>query len=768
MFPIPLAMQFFYVILAFLALLALCDLFIGVSNDAVNFLNSAIGSRIARMRTILIVASLGVLLGATFSSGMMTIARSGVMHPQYFAFATVMFVFLAVMVSDVLLINTFNSLGLPTSTTVSIIFELLGASTAAAIWTLMQKGGDASSFLGYLNTAKALAMISTILVSVVIAFFSGVIVQYLARLVFSFHYEGAYKKIGGIFGGFCLTAICYFLVMKGAAGSSFMRPEWIAWIEANTSSILLTLLVGFTVLFYLLIWCFNVNVFRIIILAGTFSLAFAFAGNDLVNFVGVPIAALDSARYYLASGATDPSTFFMKDLLRADAANTWLLLLSGTVMVVTLWTSRKAMRVVETSVKLSSSQGGEHELFGASGPTRVIVRAALVAGKGIRRVLPGKLQTALSSRFVPRELQPGEVPLPFDHVRATINLVLSAILIASATSLKLPLSTTYVTFMVAMGSSFADGAWDRETAVYRISGVLAVVSGWFITAFSAFTIAAVLCTILLWGQAPAACILMALAAFLLIRSNLKKGADVSAVKAVTNGDCESIRQTLNTAAPIYFSRSVDIYGDMISSFFADDETSLKNLKGQSSAMFDALTSARRRFYDMEKTGKKHSRHLDRDARWCYFRVFSSLRETGRSLQALSISTRDHIANRHRIFEGELKKNLAYLARELQNIARSGDDPHAPLSVAAQEAPRITAAIDRMQADLLSSIGPQKLSLRGCELYLDYLQFARDLVTRAHSTAVLLKELNDRADADLAGKNADPQDAPAADTAPKGN
>lgn len=750
-------MQFFYVLLAFLAFLAVCDLFIGVSNDAVNFLNSAIGSRIARMRTILLVASVGVLLGATFSSGMMTIARSGVMHPQYFAFATVMFVFLAVMVADVLLINAFNVLGLPTSTTVSIIFELLGAATVAAVWTLSEKGGEASSFLSYINTAKALAMISTILISVVVAFVSGAIVQYLARVIFTFHYEGAYRKLGGLLGGFCLTAICYFLVMKGAAGSSFMQPEWIAWIKTHTSAILWTLFAGFTVLFYLLIWCFRVNVFRIIILTGTFALAFAFAGNDLVNFVGVPIAALDSVRYYLAAGATDPSGFLMGDLQRPDQANTWLLLLSGLIMVVTLWTSRKAMRVVETSVKLSSSQGGEHELFGASGPARIIVRGALMVGEGLKHVIPGRIQALLASRFIARELQPGETPLPFDHIRATINLVLSSILIASATSLQLPLSTTYVTFMVAMGSSFADGAWDRETAVYRISGVLAVVSGWFITAFSAFTLAAVMCALLLWGGIPAACVLMLAAAFVLIRSNLRKAADVSAVKTVTSGDCETIRRTLNDAAPIYFSRAVDIYGDMISSFFADDESSLKNLKGQASTMFDALTAQRRRFYDMEKFGRKHSRHLDRDARWCYFRVFSSLRETGRSLQALSISTRDHIANRHRIFEGELKKNLTYLARELQNTARAGDNPHAPLVVAAQEAPRITAAIDRMQEDLLSSIGPQKLSLRGCELYLDYLQFARDLVTRAYASSMLLKELNDRADASLKGLPADPQD-----------
>ena len=743
MFPIPLAMQFFYVILAFLALLALCDLFIGVSNDAVNFLNSAIGSRIARMRTILIVASLGVLLGATFSSGMMTIARSGVMHPQYFAFATVMFVFLAVMVSDVLLINTFNSLGLPTSTTVSIIFELLGASTAAAIWTLMQKGGDASSFLGYLNTAKALAMISTILVSVVIAFFSGVIVQYLARLVFSFHYEGAYKKIGGIFGGFCLTAICYFLVMKGAAGSSFMRPEWIAWIEANTSSILLTLLAGFTVLFYLLIWCFNVNVFRIIILAGTFSLAFAFAGNDLVNFVGVPIAALDSVRYYVASGSTDPSCYLMKELLEPAKAATYLLLFSGLVMSVTLWTSKKAMKVLETSVKLSSSQSGEREQFGASTPARMIVRFSMALGKLINQFIPGLVKVRINNRFVPVGLKPGEEPLPFDYVRATVNLVLSAILISSATALQLPLSTTYVTFMVAMGSSFADRAWDRETAVYRISGVLAVVSGWFITAFCAFTFAALVCAFLLWGGNPAAILVMLVTVVCLWRSNRKKDKMSEEAHPVLHGDAVSIRDNLDKRVPEYYGRLTEIYAGIVTEFFADDDRDLKVWKNRASKLFDKLTNARRRYYYMGRMGETGVSHLDMDARWCYYRVLSNMRENGRSLQSLADAAQNHVANRHRIFAGDLEKNIAQLAHDLQDLGAQQGDPNTPLASVADNAARITSKIDAMQETLVATENKANLSLRGCEIYLNYLQFARDLVSRSALVAMLLRELNQR-------------------------
>ena len=350
--------QFYFVILGFLIILACFDLFVGVSNDAVNFLNSAIGCRIASFRTTMWVASFGVLLGATFSSGMMEVARSGVFHPQMFTFNEIMVIFLAVMISEVFLLDTFNSLGLPTSTTVSIIFELLGTSLAAAIYKLTSAGASLVEVATFINSSKALTIISGILVSVVIAFIAGAIVQYLARIIFTFHFEAMYRRIGGIYGGFAITSIFYFLIMKGAKGSSFMRPEWIDWINANTMTILLSSFIGLSIVFQILIWLVQLNVFRIIILSGTFSLAFAFAGNDLVNFVGVPLAALDSVVDFTANGGVNGDTYMMNSLLEASKAPTLYLLLAGLVMVLTLWCSKKAHRVLKTSLNLSSSQAG--------------------------------------------------------------------------------------------------------------------------------------------------------------------------------------------------------------------------------------------------------------------------------------------------------------------------------------------------------------------------------------------------------------------------
>ena len=451
-------MEHYYIaLLVFLGLLAVFDLFVGVSNDAVNFLNSALGCRIASFKTTMFVASIGVMLGATFSSGMMEIARSGVFNPQMFTFNEIMVIFFAVMVTDIILLDTFNSLGLPTSTTVSIVFELLGSALAAAAFTLLADGKSLADVAEYINSSRSLTIISGILISVAVAFVAGTVVQYIARLIFTFNFEKMYRRIGGVYAGLAITAIFYFLVMKGAKGASFMRPEWLDFMSNNTLPIVATLFVVLSIVFQLLILVANVNVFKIIILAGTFALAFAFAGNDLVNFVGVPLAALDSYNEWVASGAA-ADTFTMEGLLKPTVANTFLLLLAGLVMVLTLWFSKKAQIVIQTSINLSSSNSGEHEQFGSSLPGRMIVRASMGFGRLVNQFIPMGVKKGIDSRFEPKKLQHGETPLPFDYVRASINLVVSAVLIASATSLKLPLSTTYVTFMVAMGSSFADGA----------------------------------------------------------------------------------------------------------------------------------------------------------------------------------------------------------------------------------------------------------------------------------------------------------------------
>lgn len=733
--------QFFWVLLGFMAVLACFDLFVGVSNDAVNFLTSALGSRIATYRMTMCVASLGVLLGATFSSGMMEIARSGVFHPQLFTFADIMIVFFAVMVSDVFLLDTFNSLGLPTSTTVSIIFELLGSAIAAATYKLWSAGENLMQIVDYINTTKALTIIAGILISVGVAFVCGTVVQYVARLIFTFHFQKMYRRIGGIYGGLALTAIFYFLVMKGASGASFMRPEWIEWIDVNTQPILITLFVGLSVVLQVAIWTINLNVFKIIILSGTFSLAFAFAGNDLVNFVGVPLAALSSVQDFVAHPGASPETFRMASLLDSAKTPTYFLLLSGLVMVFTLWFSKKAQRVVQTSINLSSSNAGEHEQFGSSLPGRLIVRSSMTMGKIMRQIVPAPMQVLLHSRFKPVTLQRDEVRLPFDYVRASINLVLSAILISSATALQLPLSTTYVTFMVAMGSSLADGAWDRESAVYRISGVLTVISGWFLTAFSACTLAGFICTLVMLGGNFMACALILLVVTLLIRSNFMAHKKDKVKEQIAMGrDRNSVCAMINRSVGNYLSRSVDVFSDTIAAFLDDNEGALRRLKTEATALFEKLSEGRASYYVMEQHASADKK-IDRDARYCYYRAYTNMREVARELQRVTTVSKDHIANRHRVFHGKLKQNLLTLTAELQKLTQGAEGRHAlePVSLIGND---IIAQIDVMQTELLSMISSEDISMRGCELYLSFLQYARGLVSHFSIVAVLQQELND--------------------------
>ena len=726
--------SYYLVLLGFLAVIAVIDLFVGVSNDAVNFLNSALGCRIARFRTTMWVATAGVMLGATFSSGMMEIARSGVFNPQMFSFAEIMVIFFAVMTADIILLDAFNSLGLPTSTTVSIVFELLGSAIAAACFKLVADGASLADVANYINNSKALAIISGILISVAVAFVTGALVQYLARLVFSFKFEGAYRKVGAIYGGIAITAIIYFLVMKGAKGASFMRPEWIAWINANTTVILATLFTGLTALFQAMISLWRINVFKIIILAGTFSLAFAFAGNDLVNFVGVPLAAYDSWQQWSASGASD-ATFMMGGLLKASTAPTSFLLLSGLVMVLTLWFSRKARRVIEASISLSSSQTGEQERFGASMPGRMIVRASMAVGGVLDQIIPAAMRRSLASRFEPAPVKEGEAPLPFDYVRASINLVVSAILIASATSLKLLLSTTYVTFMVAMGSSFADGAWDRETAVYRISGVLTVISGWFLTALCASTLAGVVATLVLWGGEAMACVLGVVAIALLVRSNFRAEDDGSLEgKGGRRIDAASVRDMLAEMTPANLASTLSIAGDVLNGLLSDRESQLRQAKAEASEFFEKLSAQRAVYYRMA-LADKHPSDADFEARYCYFRACTNMREVGRSLQSLARLSLEHVANRHRPFEGRLAEDLEELVAMLDALGRASADTKPE---ALQKTARLALSrIDALQSKVIRSIPEESLSIRATELYLAFLLFARDLINH-YEIATLIR------------------------------
>ena len=487
----------FYVIVGFLFVLAVFDLFVGVSNDAVNFLNSSVGARVASFRTILMVASAGVLLGALLSGGMMDVARHGVMHPSYFSFKEVITIFLAVMVTDVLVLDMFNNKGMPTSTTVSLVFELLGASFIMAV---LKTAEDSSLSLDLLlNGNKAFTMIIAIFVSVAIAFASGLLVQWLSRLLFTFNYKAKLGKFIGVFGGIAFTTLAYFIFVKGIFVSPYLSETVRIWINQNTT-LLLILTFLFSGVISQFLHILKVNVFKIIILSGTFSLAMAFAGNDLVNFIGVSLAAVDSLKDFVLNGSGNPDSFMMTSLEDSAKSPMIYLLIAGIIMIMALVTSKKAHHVIKTEVSLSRNGDGS-ELFGSSPVARVLVRGCRGVSKVIDELMPMSVRNWIASRFDKRQAIIAE-NAAFDELRASINLILSALLIAMGTSLTLPLSTTYVTFMVAMGSSLADKAWNKETAVFRVTGVLKVMGSWFLTAGIAFIGAAMVCLIMYYGGFP--------------------------------------------------------------------------------------------------------------------------------------------------------------------------------------------------------------------------------------------------------------------------
>lgn len=504
-------------IVLFLFVLAIFDLVVGVSNDAVNFLNSAIGAKAASFKTIIFIAGIGVFIGAALSNGMMDIARHGIYQPQHFYFAEIMCILLAVMLTDVVLLDVFNTMGMPTSTTVSMVFELLGGTFALALIKVYNSEGTLG--LGDLiNTDKALSVIMAIFVSVAIAFFFGMLVQWLARIVFAFNYKKHMKYSIGIFGGLAATSIIYFMLIKGLKDSSFMTAEYKQWIHENTLTLVAAFFVFFTILMQIL-HAFKVNVFKVIVLMGTFALALAFAGNDLVNFIGVPLAGYSSFMDYTANGQAAGADGYLMTSLLGPAKTPWYFLFgSGVVMVYALATSKKAHNVIKTSVDLARQDEGE-ENFGSTPIARTLVRFSLTMANGISKIVPEGAKRWIDSRFRKDEAIIAD-GAAFDLVRASVNLVLAGLLIALGTSLKLPLSTTYVTFMVAMGTSLADRAWGRDSAVFRITGVLSVIGGWFITAGAAFTICFFVALIIYYGGTTAIVLLIALAVFMLIRSQV--------------------------------------------------------------------------------------------------------------------------------------------------------------------------------------------------------------------------------------------------------
>lgn len=532
--------NFYIIIVGVLFVLAISDLYVGVANDAVNFLNSAIGSKAAPRWLILFMASLGVLIGAAFSNGMMEVARKGIFNPEMFYFPEIMILFLGVMITDVIMLDAFNTLGLPTSTTVSLVFELLGAAVAVAIVKIKLAGGSIALELAkYINSEKALAIITGILISVIIAFTVGTLIQYITRILFSFKFQTPMKYFGSLFGGLAITVITYFILVKGISDSSFADIQLAngstlsAWINENTSLVLLYSFIGWAIVIQLLRWIFRIDILKIVVLAGTFALAMSFAGNDLVNFIGVPVAGFISFKAWIASGAAAPESFSMGMLANDVDTPGYMLVLAGLIMVATLIFSKKSRIVTATEVNLARQFEGT-EKFESSGAARLIVKSGSQLNNRIKRLLPTPVLNFINSRFEPVPLADQNDPDPpsFDMLRASVNLLISSALIAFGTSLKLPLSTTFVTFMVAMGTSLADRSWDRDSAVFRVSGVITVIGGWFFTAVIAFTGAAVIATLISLGGKIMIVVFMAIAVFTIVRTHImvKKRSETTQVE----------------------------------------------------------------------------------------------------------------------------------------------------------------------------------------------------------------------------------------------
>ncbi len=654
-----------YLIIVIILLgLAILDLSVGVANDAVNFLNSSIGSKVAPMWVILTVASLGVMLGTFFSSGMMEIARSGVFHPEMISFPNIMLLFLAVMLTDVILLDVFNSLGLPTSTTVSLVFELLGSAVAIAIFSIWQ--ASSGTLVEYINTGKALAIISGIFVSVAIAFVVGSLVMYITRIIFSFNYNKAFKYFGALWCGFALTAMTYFIVFKGLRNSPIVAADFMNAVESNMLRALLIAFVSWTLIMALLQFLFRVNILKIIVLTGTLALALAFASNDLVNFIGVPLAGLDAFKNasaaFAAGGSVD--SLYMDSLGGPVKADIKLLFAAGLIMVLALWFSKKAKSVTETEINLAR-QGSGLERFSSTPLSRSIVRWGVDANRFFNKMITPSFREKLNSRFIIPE-QSEEQNGSFDLIRASVNLTIAALLISLGTSLKLPLSTTYVTFMVAMGTSLADRAWGRESAVYRITGVLTVIGGWFITALVAFTVAMTVAMFLAWGGKIAIFVMLALVGFLLFKSSKfhQKRKQAEEANATLIEDEVGIVETSTTEVRETIGKMLDIYYQNVRGITKENRSLLRKIASKANEFY--LNYKNKRTYEVVPTIQSITiKELDIEQE--YVQIVDYTYEISKALRVITSDSSLYIENNHRGFNDDQEKDLEDLSKKVTNM-----------------------------------------------------------------------------------------------------
>ncbi|OWY23710.1 phosphate:sodium symporter [Sphingobacteriales bacterium UPWRP_1] len=666
--PMP---DYYLLIVVLLLLFAIGDLIVGVSNDAVNFLNSAIGSKAAPRKVIMWVASIGIFAGAAFSGGMMEVARKGIFNPSFFVFAEVMIIFVAVMLTDIVLLDVFNTFGLPTSTTVSLVFELLGASVAIGLVKIIQNGHSLALLANYINASNVTSIVSGIFLSVLFAFVFGAVVQYFSRLLFTFNFKYKLPAAAIIWSGAALSVMTYFLFIKGIKGAAFISADFAVLVNSNAGLLIGCSFAGW-VLLLTVMHLFAINVLRVVVLFGTFSLAMAFAGNDLVNFIGVPMAGYEAWRSWLASGA-DANVYNMQVLSGAVKPNTIFLTLAGLVMTFTLWFSRKARTVTNTEVSLGRQEEGI-EKFEPNILARMLVRLSWFTGVRAKQLIPASWFNKAEARFTPPQSDAqtannGINAPAFDLVRASVNLTVASALIALGTSYKLPLSTTYVTFIVAMASSLADGAWGRDSAVYRVSGVLHVIGGWFATALIAFSVSAIFAVLIyqLGGWALAALILLAAGliagSFLHHQTRETENERIQQLLANNNSlkDKELARDTAlsiaNTLATVKQAYQLALEG-----LKTESETQLKKTK----KIVKTLKQQNKEFKVKLLHALQRIEEEDAEAGSVFLLVYDLEQDISQSIMHIIKSCREHVENMHTPLQAQQIQQLEYLQELLNN------------------------------------------------------------------------------------------------------
>lgn len=734
-------MSIYIFFLVVLFCLAISDLMVGVANDAVNFLNSAIGSKVATRRVIMIIASIGILTGALFSNGMMEVARKGLFLPQYFLFTEIILIFLAVMFTDILLLDFFNTFGLPTSTTVSLVFGLLGAAVGMAFLkvgdgaTIVIDGVEKIAQIGdFINSSKALVIISSILLSVVFSFIFGIVIQWISRLIFTFNIEKTIKYYGSVWGGVGISAITYFMLIKGVKDASFMTPELYSSIKENTLTIIGLSFLFWSVLLQFLNWIFGLNPLKVVVLAGTFALAMAFAGNDLVNFIGVPLAGYESFKIFAANGGND---LLMVRLLGDIVTPSYFLIGAGAIMLVVLWFSRKAQSVIETSLQLSRQEEGQ-ERFGSSAFSRVLVRKVVNANTFFSTIVPQPIVSKISKRFDTTEMEERAKrdlnPPMFDLVRAAVNMMVASILIAIGTSYKLPLSTTYVTFMVAMSTSLVDGAWGRDSAVYRITGVFTVIGGWFITGFAAFSVALLLSIFMGWTQLLGVICIVCFVIFSFYRTNIthkqrEKNFNEANEETDETRSVDTLFERCNTGIKKTLIAVNELYSETINQLIKENHKELKKQLKISTQLEEKLNNKRNKLY---QTIPVLPVNESIEATHYYILTLDYLKEIAHCTTFLIDPVYNHVDNNHKpLIESQAEEltqlTLAFdkfIAQVLDSLDNNSQEQ---LDKIHQEQAVILAMIKESRKNLIKTIKRKAVGTKTSMLMLSILNETRNLL-----------------------------------------